>query len=173
MTNDLPLQFDPVLFAKQGRSVAGQIAAHELPRIAEVAAKSDCIINVTMSFSTSSLGFPMVQGTIEGSIVQTCQRCLGDVAIEINQQFELLLIKPESQELASQEGVEIFEYSDQFVSTIKLIEDEIILAMPIVAKHQNIEDCDPNARKWLQQSDHLPVEEKRRNPFASLKNLKI
>ena len=105
MTNDLPLQFDPVLFAKQGRSVAGQITTHEMPRIAEAAVKSDCIINVTMSFSTSSLGFPMVQGTIDGTIVQTCQRCLGDVEIDVNQQFDLLLIGPESQELANQEGV--------------------------------------------------------------------
>ena len=75
--------------------------------------------------------------------------------------------------MASKEGLELFEYSEQFVSTLKLVEDEIILAMPIVAKHKNVEDCDPDARKWLQQSEHLPVEEKRRNPFASLKNLKI
>lgn len=173
MTNDLPLQFDPVLFAKQGRRVAGQIAAHELPRIADSASKTDSIINVTMEFSMSSLQFPMVQGTIEGSVVQTCQRCLADATVEIDQTYALLLINPESLELASREGLEIFEYSGQFVSTLALIEDEIILAMPIVVKHQDIEQCDPSARKWLQNSDRLSVEKDKPNPFAELKNLKI
>lgn len=174
MTNDLPLRFDPVLFAKQGRSIAGQIATSELPRVAESAPETDdSIINVSMSFSVSSLQFPMVQGTIEGSTVQTCQRCLGDAAIEIKQQFKLLLINPQSQELASKEGYELFEYEGQFVSTLELIEGEVILAMPIVVKHENIEDCDPKARKWLKQREPADVETKRSNPFESLKNLKI
>ena len=174
MTNDLPLQFDPVLFAKQGRKVSGQIAAKELPRVAEAALKADdSIINVTMSFSVSSLQFPMVQGTIEGSIVQTCQRCLQDAEVKIDQQFELLLINPQSLELASKEGYELFEYEGQFISTLELIEDEILLAMPIVVKHQDINECDPKARKWLQQRKPTEAATKRNNPFESLKNLKI
>ena len=174
MTNDLPLQFDPVLFAKQGRKVSGQIAAKELPRVAEAVSKNDAgSISVTMSFSVSSLQFPMVQGTIEGSIVQTCQRCLQDAEVQIDQQFELLLINPQSQELASKEGYELFEYDGQFVSTLELIEDEVILAMPIVVKHEDISDCDPNVRKWLQQKKSTDVATKRSNPFESLKNLKI
>lgn len=174
MTNDLPLQFDPVLFAKQGRSVSGQIAAKELPRIAEAAPNADdSMINVAMSFSMSSLQFPKVQGTIEGSIVQTCQRCLTDVEIDIKQQFELLLINPQSQEIASKEGYELFEYEGQFISTLEFIEDEVILAMPIVVKHQDINDCDPNARKWLNEGKTTEIKSKRNNPFESLKNLKI
>ena len=174
MTNDLPLQFDPVLFAKQGRKVSGQIAAKELPRVAEAASKADDnIINVAMSFSVSSLQFPMVQGTIEGSIVQTCQRCLQDAEVKIDQQLELLLINPQAVELASREGYELFEYEGQFISTLELIEDEILLAMPIVVKHQDINECDPNARKWLQQRKSAKTATKRNNPFESLKNLKI
>ncbi len=175
MTNDLPLQFDPVLFAQQGRSIAGQIEARELPGFSESASKSDGTIDVTMAFSTSSLKFPMVQGTIVGSIVQTCQRCLGDVAVEIDAPFKLLLVNPESLELASKEGHEIYEYSGQYVSTVEFIEDEILLTMPIVVKHQNIDQCDPEARKWMQKQEPLDVEVKthKPNPFASLKNLKF
>ena len=174
MTNDLPLQFDPVLFAKQGRKVSGQIAAKELPRIAEATAKmDDSIINVSLSFSVSSLQFPKVQGTIDGSIVQTCQRCLNNAEVKLEQQFELLLINPHSQELASKEGYELYEYEGQFISTLELIEDEVLLAMPIVVKHADINDCDPKVREWLQQSKPANVEAKRDNPFASLKNLKI
>ena len=172
MTNDLPLKLDPVLYANQGRSIAGQISTHDLPRIADSASKTNKNLDVTMSFSTSSLKFPLVQGTIVGSIVQTCQRCLQDTTIKLDEEFALLLVNPELIDEASKEGYEIFEYSGQFISTVELIEDEVLLAMPIVPKHKTVEECDPDARKWLTDVETLP-EGGKQNPFADLKKLKI
>ena len=173
MTNDLPLHFDPVIFAKRGRQLAGKIAIHDLPRIMEIAPNSDSELSVMMSFSTSSLQFPMVKGTIEGEVVQTCQRCLGNVDVNINGKFELLLVNPESLDLASEEGHEIFEYTGQHISTAALIEDELILSLPIVAKHDSIEECGAIAKQWGKEFDQVPTESTRENPFAKLKDLKL
>ena len=173
MTNDLPLRFDPVLFAKRGRQLAGKIAVHDLPRVMELAPKSDSEITVSMSFSTSSLQFPMVKGTIEGEVVQSCQRCLGDAPVKIDGQFELLLVNPESLDLASEEGHEIFEYVGQHILTTALIEDELILSMPIVAKHESIDECDAIAQQWGKEFDEVPADKTRENPFAKLKDLKL
>lgn len=173
MNNDLPIRFDPVLFAKQGRALSGEIPVSEMSRVATGSATTDNSVTVEMSFSVSSLQFPMVKGTIAGNIVQTCQRCLGDVQLEIEHQFELVMINPESLSLASKEGHEIFEYDGQFVETIAMVEDEVILTLPIVPKHENVEECDPTARKWLFDAEHVELEQKRRNPFESLKDLKI
>ena len=173
MNNDLPIRFDPVLFAKQGRSLSGKIPVKQMSRIANGSANVTNFVTVKMSFTVSSLQFPMVKGTIEGNIVQTCQRCLGDVELTIDHQFELIMINPDSLSLASKEGHEIFEYDGQFIETINIVEDEVILILPIVPKHENIEDCDPTARKWLFDAEHVELEQERRNPFASLKDLKI
>ncbi|MEM8844786.1 MAG: YceD family protein [Pseudomonadota bacterium] len=172
MTNDLPLRFDPALFAKQGRQIEGDLAIRDMPRIVDLTHNLETILHVTMVFSKSSLQFPLVKGTIQGQVVQICQRCLGDVAIDIDQEFELLLVGPDSTELASQEGHELFEYQDQYISTIELIEDETILALPIVAKHKTLEECDAVARKWIEEKEYKPADIKGENPFASLKNLK-
>ena len=172
MTNDLPLRFDPVLFAKQGRQIEGDLAIRDMPRIVDLTPNPDTKLHVTMSFSTSSLKFPLVKGTIDGQVVQSCQRCLGDTTVEIDQSFELLLVSPDSVELATQEGHELFEYTGQFISTIELLEDETILAMPIVARHELLDECEPIARKWFKQKEHEPADAKRDNPFAALKNLK-
>jgi uncharacterized protein len=171
MNNDLPIRIDPVLFAKQGRTISGEIPVREMSRVASVA--SDDTLEVKMSFTTSSLQFPMVKGTIAGSIVQTCQRCLGETRHLLDHQFELVLIHPDSLTLASKEGHEIFEYEGQFIDTIVLVEDEVILTLPIVPKHEDINECDPAARKWLFDAEHVELEQERRNPFASLKDLKI
>jgi uncharacterized protein len=172
MSNDLPLRFDPVLFANRGRQFAGNIPVQDMPRIIELAPNSDGEFYVTMTFSMSSLQFPMVKGTIEGKIVQSCQRCMGNTAVPISSQFQLLLITPDSLALASEEGHEIFEYTGQVITTANLIEDEIILAMPIVAKHTDIEMCDSSVKKWMHEFDEVPTDEKD-NPFAKLKDLKL
>ena len=173
MANALPLRFDPVLFAKRGRRFAGNIAAGDLPRIIELAPHAQSDIHVTMSFSVSSLQFPMVRGTIEGEIMQTCQRCLGLTRTRVNSRFELLLVTCGASELASQEGHEVFEYSGQFVSTAALIEDEIILSLPIVARHEDVAACDASARQWTREFSQVPASDKRDHPFAKLKDLKF
>ena len=172
MSNDLPLRFDPVLFAKRGRQFAGNIPAQDLPRVVELAPKSDSDFYVTMSFSVSSLQFPLVKGTIEGGIVQSCQRCMSDALIPIHSEFQLLLVTPEQVELASEEGHEIFEYTGQTIETATLIEDEVILSMPIVAKHVDVKDCDTSVKQWMHEFDEVPTDEKQ-NPFAKLKDLKL
>lgn len=172
MSNDLPLRFDPLLFANRGRQFAGNIPAKDMPRIMELAPNSDGEIYVTMEFSISSLKFPMVKGTIEGVVVQTCQRCMGNAEVVINSQFQLLLITPDTLELASEEGHEIFEYTEQLITTARLIEDEIILSIPIVAKHEDIEKCESSVKQWMHEFDEVPTD-KKENPFAKLKDLKL
>ena len=171
MANDLPLIFDPVLFARRGRHFAGNIAVSDLPRIIELAPHAQSDIHVTMSFSISSLQFPMVKGTIEGEIMQTCQRCLGQTRTSINGRFELLLVTGEASEPAGQKSHEVFEYSGQYVSTAALIEDEMILSLPIVARHEDAAECDATARQWAQEFARVPAGEKPDNPFAKLKHL--
>ncbi len=172
MSNDLPLRFDPELFANRGRKLAGNIPVHDLPRIMGLASNSDSEFYVTMTFSISSLNFPMVKGTIEGEVVQSCQRCMGNASISISGQFQLILTNPDSLELASEEGYELFEYTGQLIATATLIEDEIMLAMPIVAKHLDIEECDSTVKQWMHEFDEVPTD-KKQNPFAKLKDLKL
>ena len=172
MSNDLPLRFDPLLFAKRGRQFAGNIPVHDLPRIMELAPNSESEFHVTMTFLMSSLQFPMVKGTIEGEIVQLCQRCMSDASIPVRSQFQLILVTPDLVEHASEEGHEIFEYTGQSITTATLIEDEIILSMPIVAKHLDMEDCDITVRQLMHEFDEVPADEKE-NPFAKLKDLKL
>jgi len=172
MSNDLPLRFDPLLFARRGRHFTGNLPVQDLPRIMELAPNSECDFHVSMTFSMSSLQFPMVKGTIEGKIVQLCQRCMNNASIPISSQFQLILVTPDLVETASEEGHELFEYTGQSIMTAELVEDEIILSMPIVAKHASIEDCDTTVRQKMHEFDEVPTDEKD-NPFAKLKDLKL
>ena len=173
MNNDIPLRIDPVLFAKQERQFSGELVVADLPRIVEITPNPATQIVVTMSFSKSSLHYPLVKGTIDGEVVQICQRCLRHTNVAINSQFELLLVSGAAVESASQEGHEVFEYNEQHIDTVDFLEQEIILALPIVPKHSLLDECSASARKWIKNKEHVPADQPKENPFAKLKDLKI
>jgi len=173
MSNDFPLYFDPALFAQQQRIIKAEIGVGSIPRISEFANHLNTSLVIEFSFSKSSLGFAMVKGVISGSVVQTCQRCMHDVEVDIKQLVHLIMVKPQQMELAQREGVEMYEYDGQSIETVNLIADEVILGLPIVVKHEHLDQCDPKTKQWLQGFNDKDKESHRDNPFAQLKDLKI
>lgn len=172
MNTELPLQIDPLLFAQQEREIQGKIRIAELPQIVGLTSQPDNLLKVMMSFSKSSLQYPLLEGTVEGEIVQTCQRCLGDTITKIDEKFTLLLVTSEIAQTAEQEGHDIFEYDEATIDTIGLIEEEVMLALPIVAKHESVDECLPIAQKWMKNKEHVAADQHKQNPFAKLKDLK-
>jgi uncharacterized metal-binding protein YceD (DUF177 family) len=47
-------------------------------------------------------------------------------------------------------GFEAFELEDGRFQPAQLIEDELIVAIPLVPKHARIEDCGSLAREWVE-----------------------
>lgn len=172
MNTELPLHIDPLLFAQQEREIQGEIRIADLPQIVGLTTQPDNLLKIVMSFSKSSLQYPFLKGTIKGEIVQMCQRCLGDTITKIDEKFELLLVTSEMSPTAEQEGHDIFEYDETTIDTVELIEEEVMLALPIVAKHESIDECLPIAQKWIKNKEHVPADQHKENPFAKLKDLK-
>lgn len=173
MNIDIPLQIDPVLFAKQERTISSELTIADLPRIVEITPNPETSITVVMNFTKSSLQYPLVNGTIVGQVVQTCQRCLSDTSVTINSEFELLLVSSANSDTVVEEGHEIYEYSEPFIDTISFLEEEIMLALPIVAKHERLDECSAGVQKWIANKEYLPAEQPKANPFAKLKDLKL
>lgn len=172
MNTELPLSIDPLLFAQQEREIQGEIRIAELPQIVGLTSQPDNVLKVVMNFSKSSLKYPLLEGTVEGEIVQICQRCLGDTITKIDERFALLLVTSEMSQIAEQEGHDIFEYDEATINTVELIEEEVMLALPIVAKHKSVDECLPIAQKWMKNKEHVPADQHKENPFAKLKDLK-
>jgi len=96
-----------------------------------------------------------------------CQRCLEPVSIDLDCQVSLALV--ESEEAASRlpDSMEPLISPDETVDLLELIEDELILALPIVPRHTS---CEPP----VDLVDQAPPEaaESRESPFTVLKDLK-
>ena len=93
-----------------------------------------------------------------------CQRCLEPVDIDVDATVDLALVHED--DTATQDSEEDYlELNDEGVELTALVEDELILALPIIAVHSEgaCEAIEPVARESEKFSE---------SPFAVLSSLK-
>jgi uncharacterized protein len=150
----------------------------QLPRLVDVVLAGSQDVAVTLDFTRSVGGRPMIKGHIRGNVVLECQRCMQPVTIPLDVPVEVALTTFESDERPEQEGLEAWLVEDERLFIQDFVEDEILLALPLAAKH---EQCEP-VRKLIEalpsdvvltesgQGDSAVITKK--NPFAVLKDWK-
>lgn len=193
MTQPIDLRaLDLFAMCRKGESLAGDVAVRDLPRIlAETAAQAPASApDETFAYTATGFvreeaaepGAPVARRlfldvTVQGRIWLDCQRCLAPYAepIDTATRFEVV----ESEEAADaapmdDDEVDVIAGSKRF-SLLDLIEDEVLLALPVAPKH----DVCPTVHESLvtgsdgeAQPEAEPEEEKRPSPFAALAGLK-
>ena len=111
-----------------------------------------------------------------GEVWVTCQRCLNPLNIDVTHDAELILLQHEEQQGLIDESDDYLlleelladqpenKKGDRLLPLKKLVEDELLLDVPLSAKH---EDCD----MAVEQVGEI-IEEEAENPFAVLESLK-
>lgn len=111
-----------------------------------------------------------------GDIWVTCQRCLTPLNIDITHDAELILLQREEQQGLVDESDDYLlleellaeqpenKKGDRLLPLKKLVEDELLLDVPLSAKH---DDCE----MAVEQVGEI-IEEEAENPFAALEALK-
>lgn len=166
----LPESIDPFQLASRGERLEGTIAISAMARLAPSIQDNAGDIHVTLEFGLDEMRQPMVQGTLSGTLSMTCQRCLEPMAQEIDTRFLLGLVKNEYQMKRLSEEYEPLLVTDNSVSLTSMVEDEILLSLPIAPLHAP-EHCSQAVVTQTAQNTNAESED-RPNPFAVLKNLK-
>lgn len=168
-----PIFIDNVAFAKKNEHLVGSLTLADCPRLAELlqgASKNvqsenngAGLISYTLQGETNSIGQHHLHLALKANLTTACQRCLQDMPLELTLNFNYLIgevsdTNVEEGNIDGSDDVDLQEAS-QTMDIITLIEDEIIMAMPIAPIHA--EDCGA----IVSQSGEKP------NPFAVLKGL--
>ena len=100
-----------------------------------------------------------------------CQRCLGhvDVPVAVGRSFRF--VADESTALAEDDEAkeDLLALSASF-DLLELVEDELLMAMPVVPRH---ETCPASVKSAVADSDFEAVLQERENPFALLQKLRL
>ena len=174
-----PLLIDNVAFAKRGERLAGSLTLADCPRLSELLGSqagdsttsftgdSDSqdgnIINFTINGETNAAGQHFLHLSLDAVLNTYCQRCLEQMPLHLNLSFDYLIseIDADDSDLAYVEDDDDYDLQEpsQSMDLLRLVEDEIIMAMPIAPTH------DGHCAQVAMQSGEKP------NPFAVLKGL--
>lgn len=114
-------------------------------------------------FTRNAFDIPIVSGRLETCLELECQRCLGRMQLSVAQDFRLMI--DASDELVGESSMDTLYSEDGYVDINEVVEDELILAIPLVAMHED-ESCNEH---WQASDEERSLSN---NPFAVLQQLK-
>ncbi len=167
----LPEQIAPYKLARQGISLQGTISVAEMGRLAELLTDSQGAVEVELHFGIDEQGVRYVRGRLIAQVNVECQRCMQPMPITVEGDISVGFVASDDMANNLPETYEPCVVADDTVVLSDLVEDELILALPIVSVHPD-QACQP----WFEQEGNQPVEEapveEKKNPFAVLEALK-
>jgi uncharacterized protein len=163
MSRDLPDQIDIWRMVSGRRCFAGQLPLARLPRLRDSLAHADGSIAFELEFDTDEFDQAYVELRVQGDLPLICQRTLDVYRQPVAVGTRLGLITREEQDAGLPPGYEAFLVpADGMVTPADLIEDELILALPLVPARPD---------SVVEEED---VEEAAKSsPFAALKSLRL
>jgi len=172
MSQKLPVEIDPFRLARNKLILEGDLALATMKRLSQSLCNNDGNVHIKMNFDMDKItSIPYMQGVFTASLSLLCERCSKPVAydVEINCLLALLSSENKIESLGEQYDPWLIE-SDDPIKLSSVVEDELILALPLVAKHNEI--CLPK-EVWQVGEEEVVVEEKKApSPFAMLASLK-
>jgi len=159
-----PLIIDSAEFAREHGSLSGEIELRSLGRVLGSVQSRDGTIRYQLHGSVDRFERPVLRLQVAGSVELLCQRCLKPFGFVIDSDSRLTLFGSEADiDTAAEQDEELDGLAGQHEqSVVDLIEDEILLALPLAPKH---EVCASDGN-----SDSVA---KKPNPFAVLQQLKV
>jgi uncharacterized protein len=152
------------------RGFKGRLPLASMARLREALVGDEGEVEFSLQFDRDALQVPYVELRIDAHLPLQCQRSLQRFVLPVQMTQRLGLLRAgrdgEADEAALPEGYEALQVAaDGELRPAELVEDELILAMPVVPIDPESESVE---RDWPIQPD----EEMRANPFSALAALK-
>jgi len=124
-------------------------------------------IKLDFSWADSHKEIPALTGQVTTNIAALCQRCLEPCEIAIEVDLNMVLVQDLQQSKAGETGfsdAEIWELEEDTIRPLDIVEEALIMALPLSAVHPSRDLCGPLADNVVQgKTDTV-------RPFANLKS---
>ena len=169
MSNQLPKTVDPFRLAGTGAWLDGGLPLAGMMRLAPRLASSEGMVGVQLKFGVDANNTKFVTGSLSASLQLVCQRCmeLMSYPVEIKLTLGMIAGNAEKVRLLSEHYEPLLIESDSMDLT-EMVEDELLLALPIVPLHPQ-DSCAVILEELCDQP--LDASREVHRPFASLSGL--
>lgn len=169
MSQRLPVFIDPYRLAETWRQFKGDVPLREMTRLVSLLARDQGDVQANIEFGVDDERVRYMKGHIHATLEMACQRCTRPMSIVIDRDFNLGLVASEVEAERLHSGYEPLIVEAKTMALAEILEDEIILALPMIATH-----AEGACEAAVGGGEPAPgVEEQpRKNPFAVLADLK-
>ncbi len=148
------------------RGVEGNLPLSSLARLQGLLLDAEGSVRYSLDFDSDELQVPYAELKIQADLPLLCQRTLERFLLPVRIEQRLGLIREEADEAALPPGYEpLLMPEDGMLRASELVEDELILAVPVVPMAPGSEAVE---RDW----PATQAEQDAANPFAVLSSLK-
>lgn len=172
LNNTLPKYFDPRKYANQKVALEGRVALALMSELSEVLTSNEGDAVVHLDFRVDEDRRYIATGSVKATVHLECQRCMHPVGIELGVDLSLGFVYDEDHAKNLPAEYDPVVMTEGEVILADMIEQELLLALPIVAYHEE-NGCNPMALKYASSTDDAPDDEIKPNPFSVLADLKV
>jgi uncharacterized protein len=162
----LPRQVDPRKLVTQGATFDGPVPTASMMRLAGAVMSSEEMAQAELSFGRDDEGRAVVTGRVQLGVDLECQRCLKPVPCKLSGEVGLGIVWDEERAKALPKHLEPWIVESEAGDLYDMVEDELLLALPIAAYHDTDECRASGSYSTGEVSDSAE------NPFGILAQLK-
>ncbi|MEJ2761738.1 MAG: YceD family protein [Gammaproteobacteria bacterium] len=161
----LPQYIEPARLAEASESVTGRLDLEGMQRLRAVLCEPRAEIAFSLHFQKDERGFIIIRGEFATDLVLRCQRCLEPLPVRLEKTIGIGWATDTAGLEAVPEDLEPTLAKEPRVALRDLIEEEVLLGLPMAPAHAE-EECP--ASVLLQE-----LKAHKDKPFAVLKNMKL
>ena len=133
--------YDLDALAEREAILSGEIELRRLTRLREILHSDRGSIQASLKFHRQTNRSVTVDLTFETVLELICQRCLEPVVRNVSERSSLTLLAPESMNSRVAKEGEVVVLTEGRLNPAALIEDELIVSLPIIPRHAEIDEC--------------------------------
>lgn len=134
MSRDFPALIDPWQMARGRRGFSGSWPLERFARFRELIASDEGDAAFEIEFGVDELGYSFVDVSVNATPTLICQRTLEPFGFDLQRRVRLGLIGSDADTPALPADYEPLVVPEEPVALMDLVEDELILALPLVPK---------------------------------------
>ncbi len=163
-TPSLPSRIDPWRLAAESGQLDGALALAALPRLVAALNRADGVVKVALAAGIDRQGVRFIAGAVRTEVELVCQRCLEPLRVALDATVSLGLVHSEAEADRLPEEYEPLLVPEGNLGVADLVEDELLLALPRIPRHDDARGCKINGYR-------TPDGVEQDQPFAPLASL--
>jgi uncharacterized protein len=157
---------DAEVCARAASRIERTYRAEDLPRLTEAGLLPGSQVRADFRFSEFEAR-PAIEGELHATLRLTCQRCMGAVDVELEESFQVLLVDEDRGDEPG--GYEPVVVDAAHLDLRWLTEEQALLALPLVARHES-QEC-AASEESPEAAESQAGEEVRQTPFQNLRDM--